>query len=141
MPANRLNQFNRTEIKDIMQKELDTNHRWVFGLKKGDREELINVMKDRQERRVASQPLEYPSAGSVFRNPEGNFAGKMIEDLGLKGLTRGGAQVSEKHANFIINIGNATASDIKSLIDLVRDAVKDNYDVELKCEQEFVNWE
>lgn len=113
----------------------------VIGLKKGDREELINVMKDRQERRVASQPLEYPSAGSVFRNPEGNFAGKMIEDLGLKGLTRGGAQVSEKHANFIINIGNATASDIKSLIDLVRDAVKDNYDVELKCEQEFVNWE
>ena len=113
----------------------------VIGLKKGDREELINVMKDRQERRVASQPLEYPSAGSVFRNPEGNFAGKMIEDIGLKGLTRGGAQVSEKHANFIINIGNATASDIKSLIDLVRDAVKDNYDVELKCEQEFVNWE
>ena len=113
----------------------------VIGLKKGDREELINVMKDRQERRVASQPLEYPSAGSVFRNPEGNFAGKMIEDLGLKGLTRGGAQVSEKHANFIINICNDTASDIKSLIDLVRDAVKDNYDVELKCEQEFVNWE
>lgn len=113
----------------------------VIGLKKGDREELINVMKDRQERRVASQPLEYPSAGSVFRNPEGNFAGKMIEDIGLKGLTRGGAQVSEKHANFIINVGNATADDIKSLIDLVRDAVKDNYDIELKCEQEFVNWE
>ena len=77
---------------------------------------MIEINKDRKERREASQPLEYPSAGSVFRNPEGNFAGKLIEDLGLKGLTRGGAQISTKHANFVINIGNATANDIKDLI-------------------------
>ena len=75
----------------------------VLKLVKGDRKEIENVLRERKERRLASQPLEYPSAGSVFRNPEGMFAGKMIEDIGLKGLTKGGAQVSEKHANFIIN--------------------------------------
>ena len=65
----------------------------------------------------------------------------MIEDLGLKGLTRGGAKVSEKHANFIINVGGATATDVKTLISLVHDTVKDNYGVDLIIEQEFVNWE
>ena len=72
-------------------------------LKKGDREILNEVINERRERRRESQPLEYPSAGSVFRNPDGGFAGKMIEDLGLKGYSNGGAKVSEKHANFIIN--------------------------------------
>ena len=88
-----------------------------------------------------SQPLEYPSAGSVFRNPEGMFAGKMIEDLGLKGLTKGGAQVSNKHANFIINIKDAKSQDIMDLIIFVRDTVLENYGVKLRVEQEFVNWE
>ena len=113
----------------------------TIGLKKGKRDAILSVMKERQEKRRLSQPLEYPSAGSVFRNPDEGFAGKMIEDLGLKGLTRGGAQVSEKHANFIINIGGATANDIKDLITLVHDTVEENYGVDLKVEQEFVNWE
>lgn len=110
-------------------------------LKKGKKEEIEEIIKDRKKRRLASQPLEYPSAGSVFRNPEDMFAGKMIEDLGLKGLYKGNAQISEKHANFIINKGNCKAKDIKDLIELVQDAVKENYDITLKVEQEFVNWE
>lgn len=112
----------------------------TIGLKKGKREEMIKVNKERKERREATQPLNYPSAGSVFRNPEGQFAGKMIEDLGLKGLEKGGAQISNKHANFVINTGNATANDIRELIMFVHDAVLENYDVDLKIEQEFVNW-
>ena len=90
---------------------------------------------------MESQPLNYPSAGSVFRNPEGMFAGKLIEDLGLKGFSIGGAKVSEKHANFIINYDHATSEDIKNLIEYVKDKVRDKYQVELKVEQEFVNWE
>ena len=113
----------------------------TIGLKKGKKDAILSVMKDREEQRKGTQPLEYPSAGSVFRNPETGFAGKMIEDLGLKGLTRGGAKVSEKHANFIINVGGATATDVKTLISLVHDTVKDNYGVDLIIEQEFVNWE
>ena len=107
----------------------------------GDKDKIMEVNKERKERRLESQPLEYPSAGSVFRNPEGMFAGKLIEDLGFKGLTKGGAQISKKHANFIINIGNATAEDVKELIDFISDAVEDKYGVKLKVEQEFVNWE
>ena len=113
----------------------------VIKLKKGDREILNEVINERRERRRESQPLEYPSAGSVFRNPEGGFAGKMIEDLGLKGYSMGGAKVSEKHANFIINYNKATSKDIKELIEYVHDAVLKEYNVDLKIEQEFVNWE
>ncbi len=107
----------------------------------GDRKELEKVVKERRLRRLESQPLEYPSAGSVFRNPEGLFAGKLIEDIGLKGLTKGGAEVSEKHANFIINKHEASAKDIHDLILFVKDAVKEHYGITLKIEQEFVNWE
>ena len=110
-------------------------------LKYGNKQEMINIVKDRKQRRIESQPLEFPSAGSVFRNPKDNFAGKLIEDLGLKGLTKGGAQISPKHANFIVNIGNAKANDIKELIEFVRDSIKENYNIDLKVEQEFVNWE
>ena len=113
----------------------------IIKLKKGDREILNEVINERRERRIESQPLEYPSAGSVFRNPDGGFAGKMIEDLGLKGYSNGGAKVSEKHANFIINYNKATSKDIKELIDYVHDAVLKEYNVDLKIEQEFVNWE
>ena len=113
----------------------------VIKLKKGDKELLSDVIRERRTRRIESQPLEYPSAGSVFRNPDGNFAGKMIEDLGLKGYRKGGAMVSSKHANFIINYDNATGSDIKELIDYVHDEVLKKYNVDLKVEQEFVNWE
>ena len=114
----------------------------VIKLEKGDKNALDEVIKERRQRRMESQPLEYPSAGSVFRNPEGMFAGKLIEDLGLKGKTIGGAQVSEKHANFIINYNKkAKGSDIKRLIELVHDKVLEEYDVDMKIEQEFVNWE
>ncbi len=113
----------------------------TIGLTKGKKEELYKVNQERKKRRLETQPLEYPSAGSVFRNPEGLFAGKLIEDLGLKGLIRGGAQISNKHANFIINKGNAKASDIKELIEFTQEAVLDKYNIKLKVEQEFVNWE
>lgn len=110
-------------------------------LNKGNKSIIEEVIKERKLRRMESQPLEYPSAGSVFRNPENNFAGKLIEDLGLKGLIKGGAQISEKHANFIINREHAKAKDIYDLISFIKEAVKDRYDIELKEEQEFINWE
>lgn len=113
----------------------------VLKLTKGDKNALDEVIKERRQRRMESQPLEFPSAGSVFRNPEGMFAGKLIEDLGLKGKTIGGAMVSEKHANFIINYKKAKGKDIKKLIELVHQKVLEEYDVDMKIEQEFVNWE
>ena len=113
----------------------------LFKLQKGKKELIEEVIKERKQRRLSSQPLEYPSAGSVFRNPEGMFAGQMIEELGLKGMKKGGAMVSEKHANFIINYKNATSEDIKYLIDYVHDKVLEKYNVDMKVEQEFVNWE
>ncbi len=108
-------------------------------LSKGNKEESLAIVKDRLERRTASQPLNYPSAGSVFRNPEGLFAGKLIEDLGLKGKQIGGAQISEKHANFIINIGNATGEDIVNLIKLIITEVKKEYNIDLFLEQKIIN--
>lgn len=113
----------------------------ILKLQKGDKKEMQEIVKDRMQRRMESQPLEYPSAGSVFRNPEGLFAGKLIEDLGYKGLQKGGAKISEKHANFIINYNHATSKDIKDLIDFIKEEVKEKYNVDLKVEQEFVNWE
>ena len=113
----------------------------IFRLQKGRREAIEEVISERRKRRIESQPLEYPSAGSVFRNPEGDFAGRLIEDSGLKGKIHGGAMVSGKHANFIVNYDNAKAEDIKYLIDLCHDTVKKNYNIDMRCEQEFVNWE
>ncbi len=113
----------------------------VIKLQKGKKEAIEALIKDRRERRLISQPLEYPSAGSVFRNPEDDFAGRLIEESGLKGEKHGGAMISSKHANFIVNYKNAKADDIKYLIELAHDKVKENYDIDLKIEQEFVNWE
>lgn len=110
-------------------------------LEKGDKEALEEVTKDRKERRVKTQPLTYPSAGSVFRNPDDVPAGKLIDDLGLKGLTKGGAEVSKVHANFIINKNEASAKDIHDLMLFVKEAVKEHYGIDLKIEQEFINWE
>lgn len=104
-------------------------------LKPGDKQEMHEVVKRRIIKRKESQPLEYPSAGSVFRNPEGMYAGSLIEKLGLKGYTIGGAQVSLKHANFIINTGNATGDDIVELIEYIRNRVKEAYDIDLILEQ------
>ena len=110
-------------------------------LKEGNKEEIEQLVADRKKRRLESQPLEYPSAGSVFRNPTDMFAGKLIEDLGYKGLIKGGAKISEKHANFIVNFNKAKADDVKELIDFIKDAVKEKYGVDLICEQELINWE
>lgn len=107
-------------------------------LHKGDKDIIMEIVNERKQRRVATQPLEYPSAGSVFRNPDGDFAGRLIEEIGYKGKSIGGAKVSEKHANFIINTGEATGEDIKNLINEIKDKVKEKYNIELKVEQEFV---
>ncbi len=107
-------------------------------LRKGDTEAIMEVINDRKQRRIESQPLEYPSAGSVFRNPEGDYAGRLIEEIGYKGYSIGDAMVSLKHANFIINKGNASGDDIKKLIKEIKAKVKEKYNIDLKVEQEFV---
>lgn len=103
-------------------------------LQNGDKEEIEAKMKDFLGRRKDKQPLEYPSAGSVFKRPEGYFAGALIEQSGLKGKRIGGAMVSEKHAGFIINYDNATTSDVLELIDFCRETVKDKFGVTLEAE-------
>jgi len=107
-------------------------------LKKGNPDEIMQLIEDRKKRRFESQPLEYPSAGSVFRNPEGDYAGRLIEEVGYKGKKIGGAMVSTKHANFIINYDGATGEDVKNLINEIKSVIKDKYGIELKVEQEFV---
>ena len=109
-------------------------------LEHGNHDEIVSKIKENLLKRKNSQPLEYPSAGSVFRNPEGNYAGKIIEELGLKGKNIGGAEISTKHANFIINKNNASSSDILNLIKLVQKEAKDKYEIDLKLEQQLVNW-
>ena len=95
-------------------------------------------MDDLLSRRKAKQPLEYPSAGSTFKRPEGYFAGALIEQCGLKGFCIGGAQVSEKHAGFVINKGGATANDILSLVEYVKETVYKNTGVILEPEIKFI---
>jgi len=112
-----------------------------FYLKPGEKANSLAILEDRKRRRLESQPLEYPSAGSVFRNPDGDFAGRIIEECNLKGTSIGGAEVSEKHANFIINKDNATSDDVYELINLVHDTVLEKTTVDLKIEQEFIGWD
>ena len=103
-------------------------------LKKGNPDEIRAKMDDYMSRRSTKQPLEYPSAGSVFKRPEGNFAGALIEQCGLKGKTCGGAQVSEKHAGFIINKSNATSKDVRDLIGEIQKTVSEKTGYSLECE-------
>lgn len=105
-----------------------------FKLQSGDSSLIKARMDELMERRKSRQPLEYPSAGSTFKRPEGTFAGLVIEQSGLKGYTVGGAQISEKHANFVINKGGATADDIIRLISDVKKTVKEKTGFELECE-------
>lgn len=141
------------EIKTLDKKNLDFSYRhsifmnknWIilkayFTLEKSDAKEMQDLINDRKQRRIASQPLEFPSAGSVFRNPEGMYAGKLIEDCNLKGYVYGGGEISSKHANFIVNKGNATSSDIKYLMDLAKDEVFKKYNIKLHREQEMFNF-
>lgn len=112
-----------------------------FYLKRGDKESSLELLNDRKVKRFEAQPLEYPSAGSVFRNPDDDFAGRLIDFCGLKGLSVGGAEVSEKHANFVINKNNASSKDVHDLIIKVHDIVLERTNVDLKIEQEFIGWE
>jgi len=110
-------------------------------LRRGNKSLIKGVIEERKQKRNMTQPLEFPSAGSVFRNPDNDYAGRLIEVCGLKGYTIGGAQVSKKHANFIINKGNATGKDLHDLILFVQKTVLEETGVKLRIEQEFVNWE
>lgn len=107
-------------------------------LQKGDSEQIAQTMHTYLEKRRSAQPLDKPNAGSVFKRPEGHFAGKLIEDCGLKGLTVGGAQVSEKHAGFIVNAGGATCEDVKRLVEQIQTTVLQKTGVELECEIKFL---
>lgn len=105
-----------------------------ISLEKGDAASIQDKMDDFNKRRRNKQPLEYPSAGSTFKRPEGHYAGKLIMDAGLRGYRIGGAQVSEKHCGFIINVGNATAADISELMDEVAERVEEQFSVTLEPE-------
>lgn len=106
----------------------------VFELKTGEQEEIRARMEELKEKRVSKQPLEYPSAGSTFKRPEGYFAGKLIMDAGLRGFAVGDAQVSEKHCGFVINRGSATARDVVELMTRVQETVREKFGVELEPE-------
>jgi UDP-N-acetylmuramate dehydrogenase len=106
----------------------------VINLNKGDFGQIDAKMKELTLQRTTKQPLELPSAGSTFKRPEGYFAGKLIEDSGLKGLRHGDAQVSDKHCGFVVNRGNSTCKEVMELIDVIRKTVKDKYGVDLEME-------
>lgn len=135
------------KIKTAKQPELDFGYRHsmfsdrqcvilscVMNLKKGNPEEIKAKMADFTQRRNEKQPVNMPSAGSTFKRPEGYFAGKLIQDAGLMGYSIGGAQVSEKHAGFVVNKGGATASDVMKLIEHIQKTIKEKFDVTLEPE-------
>lgn len=140
------------EVIELENKDLDFSYRHSFFKDNKDyiilevemkliparREDILELIKSRRERRMTTQPLDYPSAGSVFRNPDSMPAGKLIENCGLKGYGLNGIEVSNKHANFIINKDNGNGQDIVSLIELIKDKVKEKYKVELILEQEII---
>ena len=112
-----------------------------FALPQGEASEAEQKIKSLLAKRLATQPLNWPNAGSVFRNPPNDFAARLIEASGLKGYRLGGAQVSEKHANFIVNLGEATAADIEALINHVRETVKARQGIELQQEVRIIGVE
>lgn len=139
------------EIKELSNEELDFSYRHscipeknyivleaTMELTSGDETAIREMMADFKNRRVDKQPLEYPSAGSTFKRPEGYFAGKLIQDAGLRGYQVGGAQVSEKHCGFVINTGAATAKDVLQLIEDVKKIVFDKFQVKLEPEVKMI---
>lgn len=135
------------EVKVLKKEELDLGYRTsvvgkkgyialeaVVELQKGNPDEIKATMDDLKERRTTKQPLEYPSAGSTFKRPEGYFAGKLIQDTGLRGFSVGGAQISEKHCGFVINKDRATAKDVAELMREVSDRVEAKFGVPLEPE-------
>lgn len=113
----------------------------IFKLKKGQVKTIKELVDDLTNKRESKQPLEYPSAGSTFKRPTGYFAGKLIQDAGLKGHSIGGAAVSEKHSGFVINKGNATAKDITDLIEYIQNEVKNKFGVDLHPEVRIIGEE
>jgi len=109
-------------------------------LKHGDSEQIKQIMARRKQQRLETQPLDAPSCGSTFRNPKDHFSWELIQKSGFRGFSIGGAQVSMKHANFIINTGHATSSDMIKLIQLIQQSVKEKYQVDLQLEVEQFNW-
>ena len=139
------------EIITLQQKDLQMGYRTsiikkkqyivletIFSLHQDDKEAIKAKVNELKSKRVSKQPLEYPSAGSTFKRPEGHFAGKLIMDAGLRGYTVGDAQVSEKHCGFVINKGNATAADVISLMQDVSNRVNEKYGIELEPEVQFL---
>lgn len=145
--------LDKDKIYDIDKKELEFSYRdsifksklknliilsAKFSIEKSSFEELLDLIKTRTLKRVETQPLEYPSCGSVFRNPEGVSAGKLIDESNLKGYKINDAVISSKHANFIINTGNAKSEDIIELINIIKTTIKKNYNIDLVLEQEII---
>ncbi len=134
------NSFEYAYRTSIFQKHPD----WIITavrmkLQKGDPDEIRQLMENRRERRFATQPLNYPSCGSVFRNPEGMNSWKLIDEIGYRGHVHGGACVSQKHPNFIVNLGNATARDYLELVEEIQQKIKDQFGITLKTEMEKFN--
>ena len=141
------------ELVTMMHDDLDFSYRNSFfkenkgyyivsatlKLEKGNKEEILEKISKRRVKRIETQPLDMPSAGSVFRNPEGMYAGELIEKIGLKGYKINGAMISEKHANFIVNNGGASGKDIVKLIEKVKQEVKKEFEVDLVLEQMIVD--
>ena len=139
------------EVREFTAEELELSYRHsaleengyivvsaVLQLQPGDQEEIQGKMRELMEKRNSKQPVQYPSAGSTFKRPEGYFAGKLVEDAGLKGVAVGGAQVSVLHSGFVINTGGATATDILDLIALVQNTVYDQFGVKLEPEVRII---
>ncbi len=124
--------------KSILQRDNSVVIRTVYSLKKGEESEIRSRMNELMEMRRSKQPLNYPSAGSTFKRPEGLFAGKLIMDAGLGGYMIGGARVSEKHCGFVVNTGNASAADIIDLIHEVQEKVQNRFGVRLEPEVRIV---
>ena len=140
------------EVKVMKKEELEFSYRTsflkrnkkyivlsaTFELVPGNRDEMKQLVEERMKKRIESQPLDMPNAGSVFRNPEGNYAGDLIEKANLKGYNINGAEVSTKHANFIVNKSNATGKDIIKLIETIQKEIKEKENIELILEQIIV---
>lgn len=141
--GSRIFNLNKEELElsyrhSILQRTGDVLLKAVFLLERGDREKIAERTKELTARRTEKQPLSYPSAGSFFKRPHNHFAGKLIQDAGLQGLSKGGAQVSTLHAGFIINTGGATATDIIDLMEIVRGTVYEEFGVLLEPEVRII---
>ena len=140
-------------VKELTRSEISYGYRYTtlkdkytvlsvtFILEEGDPLKELAEIRERNEKRISTQPIEKKNVGSIFRNPEGTSAGKLIDELGLKGHQIGGAKISEKHANFIVNEDNAKFEEVVSLIDLIKNKVKETYNINLVAEPTIIRWE